>query len=245
MKEFQYYLFLTMALLLYSSNTMQAQNNAGGNQGLQPRQQHIVTISSFTAKGDGQRLKKALNDGLDAGLTINECKEVLVHLYAYCGFPRSISGLNTLINLVEERKAKGVQDKVGKEATPIEEEGNKYERGKKVLETLTGRPEEGPKTGYAAFSPEIEVFLKEHLFADLFSRDVLSYADREVATISALINLGGVEPMMQGHMGIALHIGITESGLKQILSLIESNGGKKEADAGRQVLSTVLTTRGR
>ncbi len=245
MKAFSSYLFLTMALILYSSSTMQAQNNAGGNQSLEPRQQHIVTISSFTAKGDGQRLKKALNDGLDAGLTINECKEVLVHLYAYCGFPRSISGLNTLINVLEERKAKGIQDKVGKEATPIEDKGNKYERGKKVLETLTGRAEQGPKTGYAAFSPEIEVFLKEHLFADLFSRDVLSYADREIATISALINLGGVEPMMQGHMGIALNIGISESGLKQILSLIESSGGKKEADAGRKVLSSVLTSRGK
>jgi 4-carboxymuconolactone decarboxylase len=51
--------------------------------------------------------------------------------------------------------------------------------------------------------------------------------------------------MMQGHLSIALHIGITESGLKQILSLIESDGGKKEADAGRKVLSTVLTSRGR
>jgi 4-carboxymuconolactone decarboxylase len=113
MKIFNSYILVTMALLLYSSNTMQAQNNTGRNQGLEPRQQHIVTISSFTAKGDGQRLRKALNEGLDAGLTINECKEVLVHLYAYCGFPRSISGLNTLINVLEERR-KAYKIRLGK-----------------------------------------------------------------------------------------------------------------------------------
>lgn len=57
----------------------------------------------------------------------------------------------------------------------------KYERGKKILEQLTGQPETGPKRGYAAFSPEIDVFLKEHLFADLFERNVLNYTDREPA----------------------------------------------------------------
>jgi hypothetical protein len=41
-------------------------------------------MSVFTAKGDLAQLQKSLNDGLIAGLTINEVKEVLVHQYAYC-----------------------------------------------------------------------------------------------------------------------------------------------------------------
>jgi hypothetical protein len=41
-----------------------------------------------------------------------------------------------------------------------------------VLERLTKRPENGPKSGFAAFCPVIDVFLKEHLFADIFERDV-------------------------------------------------------------------------
>jgi alkylhydroperoxidase/carboxymuconolactone decarboxylase family protein YurZ len=74
-------------------------------------------------------------------------------------------------------------------------------------------------------------------------RKNLIYTDREIATISALISLGGVEPMMQGHMAIGLNVGISESGLKQILSIIESNVGKKEADAGRKALSGVIAAR--
>src|SRR5687767_10580000 len=90
LKEMKSYLCLSLIILLLCfSNTMQAQNNGGGNQSLVLRQQHIVTISGFTAKGDLPRLNLALHEALDAGLTINEAKEVLVHLYAYCGFPRS------------------------------------------------------------------------------------------------------------------------------------------------------------
>jgi 4-carboxymuconolactone decarboxylase len=242
MKMVRFRLFITLLLSLVSFSEMNAQPN-NKNQPLDARQQGIVTISAFTAKGDLVNLKKALNAGLDAGLTINEIKEVLVHLYAYCGFPRSLNGINTFMAVLEERKAKGIKDVAGREASPVTGTENKYETGKKTLETLTGRPETGPKTGYAAFAPVIEIFLKEHLFADIFSRDILSYSQRELATISALICLGGVEPMLAGHLSIGLNVGITEPQLKQALSLIETNVGKKEAEAGEQVLSKVMASR--
>ena len=210
---------------------------------LPSKQQSIVLISALTATGNLQKLQPALTTGLDAGLTINEIKEVLVHLYAYCGFPRSIRGLQTLMAVLEERKKRGINDNVGKEASPITSSGSKYERGKKVLEQLTGQTESGPKRGYAAFSPEIEVFLKEHLFADIFERDVLSYADRELTTISVLTSIGGVEPMLQSHLGICLHVGLTESQLKQAFSLIETAVGKAEAAAGRAILTQVMASR--
>ena len=194
------------------------------------RHKHFVIISSFTAKGDLEKLKTALNYALDVGLSVNEIKEVLVHLYAYCGFPRSIQGLKTLLSVVEERKEQGIEDEIGKTASKIDKTLDKYERGKKVLETLTGQPQLPAETGYRAFSPEIDVFLKEHLFADIFERDVLSYQDREIATITALVNLGGVEPMIRGHMGIALNIGITEIQIKELLDVIEYNIGKNDAE---------------
>lgn len=237
-------------IFLGFSNIMSAQtatknmsNNTAETGTLTAKQQAIAAISGLTAKGDPENLKTALAGGLETGLTVNEIKEVLVHLYAYCGFPRSLQGLNTFIVVLEERKKKGIKDIVGREATPISTAESKYERGKKNLEKLTGRPEPAQKTGYAAFSPEIEVFLKEHLFADIFERDVLNFTDREIATISALIALGGVEPMMQSHMTIGLNVGLSEAGLKQILSVIESNVGKKEADAGRKVLSNLIASR--
>ena len=209
------------------------------SQELSAKQKSIVAIAGLTAKGDLAKLKDSLNKGLDAGLTINEAKEVLVHLYAYTGFPRSLNGINTLIAVVEDRKKRSIKDNVGREASPIKNVGDKYERGKKVLETLTGRKETGPKTGFAAFSPEIDRFLKEHLFADIFERDVLKYSDREIVTISALTSLGGVEPQLKSHLGIGLNVGLTASQLGQLFSVIEENVGKLEADAGRKILAEV------
>lgn len=59
----------------------------------------------------------ALNNGLDADLTVNEIKEFLVQMYAYVGFPRRLNGMNTLMAVIEEREAKGLKDEMGKEAS--------------------------------------------------------------------------------------------------------------------------------
>ncbi|MCC6413802.1 MAG: carboxymuconolactone decarboxylase family protein [Saprospiraceae bacterium] len=228
----------------YQTGFVKQQEGQSNLHDLEKRHQHIVAITSFTTKGDLEQLKGALNNGLNAGLSVNEIKEVLVHLYAYCGFPRSIQGLNTLMAVLETRKNQGIADETGKTATPIIDSLSKYDRGKKVLEVLTGQPQiTPPKSGYGAFSPEMDVFLKEHLFADLFGRDILSYTDREIATITALINLGGVEPMMKSHMNIALNLGMTEAQLQHLLAIVETTTGKVEADKGRKVLAEVVAAR--
>jgi 4-carboxymuconolactone decarboxylase len=242
MRKTPFYLLGLVGLFLLVGKPAQAEIPTWAPDALTARQQAIITISALTAKGDLPRLHKALADGLAASLTVNEEKEVLVHLYAYCGFPRSLNGLNTLLKVLEERKASGITDVVGKAASPITSTAPKYERGKKNLETLTGKPETGSKTGYSAFSPEIEVFLKEHLFADLFERDVLTFSERELVTIAALVSLGGLEPMLQSHLGIGLHLGLTPAQLSQVLQVEEVSIGKKEADAGRAVLAKVLQT---
>lgn len=219
---------------------LSAQNDRNTNQALTVKQQSIITIAAYTATGELEDLKSALNDGLEAQLTINEIKEVIVHLYAYCGFPRSIRGLQTLMVVLDERKAKGINDQTGAEASPIPQEKSKYERGKKVLAELTGAQQEGPLTGYAAFAPVIDTFLKEHLFADIFERDLLTYAQRELVTISVLSAIGGVEPMLRSHLSISLKVGLTPLQLNEFVGVIKSTVGEKAAHDAQLVLNEVL-----
>jgi alkylhydroperoxidase/carboxymuconolactone decarboxylase family protein YurZ len=211
---------------------------------LNEKQKAIILIAAFTAKGDLDKLKPVINQGLDAGLTVNECKEVFLHAYAYCGFPRSIQGINTLIAILDERKAKGLKDVVGREASPIPNDTNKYDTGWKNLAKLGGRstdgPIEKPTTGYGAFSPEIDRFLKEHLFADLFSRDVLSFAERELTTVSVLIALGkGVEPMLSSHLTLTMKQGITKIQIEELFQVIEKSVSKIDANAARKVFTGI------
>jgi alkylhydroperoxidase/carboxymuconolactone decarboxylase family protein YurZ len=161
------------------------------NKGLNARQEKIVIIAAFTANGDLQKLKTALNDGLNAGLTINEIKEILVQIYAYAGFPRSLNAINTFMAVMGERQAKGIKDETGKEASPWPADMNRDEFGAKVRARLAGQEVIPSPSGYQLFTPIIDTFLKEHLFADIFARNILDYQSRELATISALASMTG------------------------------------------------------
>jgi alkylhydroperoxidase/carboxymuconolactone decarboxylase family protein YurZ len=213
---------------------MDAQEHKSSQNVLTAQQQSVITISSYTAQGKLPELKTALNNGLDAGLTVNEIKEMLVHTYAYCGFPRSIRGLQTFMEVLEERKTKGINDTPGKDASPIADENSKYERGKKILGELTKTPQPDKLSGYSAFAPAIDTFLKEHLFADIFERDVLTYAQRELVTISVIAAIGDAEPMLESHLGISLNVGWTQEQLKEFTKVISptlNNDKSKSADA--------------
>ena len=236
-------ILMGVAVVSCLSGSLYAQSMFESNKTLTAKQQSIVPIAAYTAIGELQHLKSALNQGLDSGLTINEIKEVIVHLYAYCGFPRSIRGLQTFMEVLDERKARGITDETGAEASPVNEERSKYERGRENLEKLTGIPQTGQKTGYAAFAPVIEIFLKEHLFCDIFERDVLTFAERELVTISVLSSIGGVEPMLRSHLSICLNVGLTPEQLFEFVGIIRSTIGKKEARAAQAVLNEVLKNR--
>ena len=227
--------------LISFCNNIIGQNKNETSMQLSARQQRIIQISAYTAKGELENLKLVLNNGLDDGLTINEIKELLVHLYAYCGFPRSIRGLQTFMEVLDERRSKGIIDNLGIEASPIDETESKYERGKAILEKLTGKPQSELKNGYAEFAPIIEIFLKEHLFADIFERDVLTFAERELITISVLASIGGVEPMLRSHFQICLVQGFTPQQLNEFLQIISSVIGNNEIQAAEEVLNDLLS----
>lgn len=236
MKRITIFLIVILAFC-FSFKTLNAQQKMNTAQNLDSKQQSVVTISAFTAKGDLAQLQKALSDGLDAGLTINEIKEVLVQLYAYAGFPRSLNAITTLQTVVDGRKQKGINDVAGKEPSKVESTKSKFELGKDVQTKLTGSTATGAPQ---KFVPIIDTFLKEHLFADIFSRDVLDWQTREIATISALASLGGAEAQLRSHLNVGLNTGLTEDQLKGIVSVLQTKVGSKEGNTANEVLQMVL-----
>lgn len=224
-------------------NHLKAQQMSTSNSELNSKEKSIITISSYTAQGKLTDLKTALNSGLDAGLTINEIKEMLVHSYAYCGFPRSIRGLQTFMEVVDQRKTKGIKDNIGAEASPIADDKTKYERGKKILGELTGTPQPDKLSGYSAFAPAIDTFLKEHLFADIFERDVLTFKQRELVTISVITAIGDAHPMLQSHLGISLNVGWSTEQLNEFVNVITPTISQEKSTAAASVLKEVLKNR--
>lgn len=237
MKKTVTILFFTLFINLLNAQDMKTENKE-----LSTKQEKIITISAYTAQGNLEKLAPELNAGLDSGLTLNEAKEILIHLYAYCGFPRSLQGINTLKAVVEERKNRGINDPQGREATPITDRRSKYERGKEIQVEVTGVTAE-QLVNSCAFTPIMDDFLTEHLFADIFERDILSFQDREMITVSALASMGGVEPMLEAHAKGAINVGVSEPQLNQLFDIIEEYVGKDKADKGRDILNNITTNK--
>lgn len=223
-------------MLMLGSTVMYSQKIKDQKIVLSPQQQSIVAISVLTATGDIENLSKQLNAGLDAGLTVEETKEILVQLYAYCGFPRSLNAISELMAVIEKRKAKGINDKQGEPSVTKNEAKDKYEQGRKVLETLTKTPQPKPAPGFGAFAPRIDAFLKEHLFADIFENDVLTFQTRELVTISALAAMPGVTSQLQSHVKMGKNTGMTENQLEEIAQLIEKLVNRTQANTLRDAI---------
>lgn len=210
---------------------------------LSAKQRSIIPIAAFTATGDQVKLKTALTEGLEASLTVNEIKEILVQMYAYAGFPRSLSGIQTFMAVMDERQAKGIKDQVGKDATPIPAGMNRNEYGAKVRATLAGQKVIPPPSGYQLFAPVIDTFLKEHLFADIFARDILDHQSRELATISALASMTGTRSQLQFHLGAAMNVGLTEAQMRDFISVLAARVGESESESAGEALTAVLNSR--
>lgn len=182
------------------------------------RQQAIVPIAAFAAAGDMARLHVALAQGLDAGLTISDAKEILVQLYAYAGFPRSLNALGELMKVLDARSRRGIQDEQGRDP------GRAVAQGEALLAAGTAnqtRLSGGAVTGALFdFVPAIDQYLKTHLFGDIFERDNLDWQSRELATVGMLSALAGVEPQLQAHMRISMNVGLSAGQLRQLVLVL-------------------------
>jgi len=234
---------VALALILGLAATTEAKN-MNTELSLDARQQAIVNIAAFTTSGELERLRPALIQGLEAGLTVNEVKEVLVQMYAYAGFPRSLSGIWTFMAVMDERKAQGIKDEEGRDASPIPVDLDRDAYGDRVRAELSGL-KEVPRTEapYQKFAPIIDTYLKEHLFADIFARDILTYQERELATIACLARLGGVEGPLNFHIGAAMNTGLTEGQLRGFIDVLEAKVDETVAQQAKAVLEKVLAAR--
>jgi 4-carboxymuconolactone decarboxylase len=212
-------------ILTLISSTMKAQDAPG----LSQKEISMSGISATAATGRTDLLKIQLNEGLDKGLTVNEIKEALTQLYAYCGFPRSLNALDVFSKLLQERKAKGLSDVEGEKIVQ-NTTTDKYEQGRKTLEELSGTRQVRPAPGFGEFAPRIDAFLKEHLFADIFASKVLSFRQRELITISALASMEGVESQLLSHIGMGKNTGITDGELMDLSQVVDQLVSAKQAN---------------
>jgi alkylhydroperoxidase/carboxymuconolactone decarboxylase family protein YurZ len=78
------------------------------------------------------------------------------------------------------------------------------------------------------------------LFANVFSRDILTYQQRELVTVSALAAMSGVAPQLQAHIFMAMNTGLSQFQLLDAFAIIDKTVCKKEGELARSMLDKVL-----
>jgi alkylhydroperoxidase/carboxymuconolactone decarboxylase family protein YurZ len=205
-------------------------------QPLSAKQRAIAPIAAATAVGDMERLHAALDGGLEAGLTVNEIKEVLVQLYAYAGFPRSLNALGEFMKVLAARKQRGVYDTAGRESPSMPIGKDLLAVGTANQTKLSGAPVKGP---LFEFAPAIDEYLKTHLFGDIFARDNLDWQSHEIATVAALAAMQGVESQLQSHIRISMNVGLTASQLRGVADVLAECGQAEVAARTRAALERI------
>lgn len=203
---------------------------------LTPRQTSIGLSGAFAAIGDETGLQTALTAGLNDELTVNEAKEVLVQVYAYAGFPRSLNALNVLRKLQEQRESQGFRDAPGDEASPPPTGEALLEVGTRNQTELSGSPVKGP---VFEFAPAIDQFLKTHLFGDIFERRNLDWRSREIATLGMLSAQEGLASQLEAHVRISANVGISYAQMQALAGDLERAG---LTDAGKRLMTAVRNT---
>ena len=228
------FICLAAAVLFIGCCPKQTQENKDMNQLSFTTEQAawMSAIACNEAKGDLVALESAIHGGLEAELTVCQIKEALSQLYAYTGFPRSLNALGTLQRVIGDRQAKGTKVLPGEDASPMSDDYDALKEGTRVQTQLTGKPFD------YTFAPATDYYLKAHLFGDIFARDNLTFADRELVTVSALSGLQGVEPQLKAHIAGARNMGVTEEQLQGIVVSLAANGLLEEAGRVAGLLAT-------
>ena len=182
---------------------------------LTPKENAIVGIGAWTARGEQDKLGTAFKAGFDAGLTLNEAKELVGQLYAYCGFPRALNAAGTLMKVAgavkppEGRAASMPRGSLGERALPV---------GTANQTKLCDGPVKG---ALFDFHPQLDEYLKTHLFGDIFARDVLDWRTREIVTIAALAARPETAPQMKAHIAIGKVNGVTDAQAAAIVRRVQ------------------------
>ena len=194
---------------------------------LTAKENAIVDIGAAVARGEQDKLGAAFKAGFDAGLTLSETKELVGQLYAYCGFPRALNAAATLMKI----EGYGLTRRRGEAESAENANGGKIRNGgsfvlgDKALEIGTANQTKlcgGPVKGALFdFHPQLDAYLKAHLFGDIFARDVIDWRTREIVTIATLAARPETAPQMKAHIAIGKNNGVTDAQAAEIVRRVQ------------------------
>ncbi len=107
----------------------------------------------------------------------------------------------------------------------MEHPEDRYERGMKALQHISGEAEPTVVTSLADIAPDLGRYIAEFAYGDVYSGPALEPRDRQLVTLGALAALGNAAPQLRFHINGALNAGCTRAEIVEALTQIAVYAG--------------------
>ena len=96
-------------------------------------------------------------------------------------------------------------------------DSERYLTGQRMLQQVDGKGGDAVVESLQDIAPDFAQYLIEFPFGDIYSRPGLDLRSREIATVAALTALGNAAPQLKVHIGAALHVGLTQDEIVEVI----------------------------
>ncbi|HFZ8996787.1 TPA: carboxymuconolactone decarboxylase family protein [Citrobacter freundii] len=93
----------------------------------------------------------------------------------------------------------------------------RFKTGEKMLQLVDGKGGDAVIKSLQAIAPDFARYLIEFPFGDIYSRPGLDLRSREIATVAALTAMGNAAPQLKVHIEAALHVGLTQAEIIEVM----------------------------
>jgi 4-carboxymuconolactone decarboxylase len=176
----------------------------------------LATVAVLSVMSDvKEHFRFHINGALNQGWTINELKEAFIEISIFAGFQRSHNAMQTLSEVLKERREAGLTDIEGPSTNNIVPEESRYAYGAKILSELDELQESRFQKGFGNFAPEMVNYIVAYGYGDVYSRTSLSHKNRQVVTLAALTAFNS-PTQLAFHINVGLKVGLTVEELREI-----------------------------
>ncbi len=122
---------------------------------------------------------------------------------------------------------------------------DRFERGKKQLEAMSGTGVDAMLDNLKGIAPDLARYTVEFPYGDVLCRPGLDLKSRQIATVAALTALGNAPVQLNAHISMALNIGCTREEIIAIITQMAVYAGFPAALNGMAVAKDVFADRDR
>jgi 4-carboxymuconolactone decarboxylase len=120
---------------------------------------------------------------------------------------------------------------------------DRYDRGQRMLKEMYGEVGARVLEGVRANSPDLERFITEFAFGDVYARPGLDLKSREIATVASLTTLGYAAPELRAHIHGALNVGVSQEEIVEVMIQMAVYAGFPAAIHGLSIAGQVFRER--